>query len=419
MNPCFNAIDFGREYQHIGRIFPFKDRPDIGIRVLWFPVPLDSPYVPFPNPFVLRTWDKLESLPQTPLGTDQEYREPYSGPLPTNSPGRVCGSADQWLNGLSYETYIRGGYACGCPEPIFMSVVNSVDCPDGSLVVSPHVGDVLVSIDSAHQNDWLTRQTFKSSNVVNPAVEIRGLTGQTAPYQQTRRSTGQLVQALTPGTGEIDAVFSMLALDGTAGFSVDTSGSMVLRNPATNCQERVTVTSEVNRAVFFGDLRNRYSTAHNEGYATFADMPGGNMAGTIDACVNCVRVPGGSNVVFSACDDATLGGNTHFQVYGGLTAGPDSFVGVNSALGLVQYAMMMNKRKDAFGLAILQDVAGASTNPPFALCDHLGAPLSGWNEDGTLFTSGTIAPAAIPTLQARWPLYNAAGSLIGYIPIMA
>jgi hypothetical protein len=93
-------VDFGRNYQHIGRIFPYRNAPDVSVRVLWFPVPLDTPNVPYAHPFVLRTWDKLENLPQTQLGTDQNFREPYSGPLPINSPGIICGSRDEWENGL-------------------------------------------------------------------------------------------------------------------------------------------------------------------------------------------------------------------------------------------------------------------------------------------------------------------------------
>jgi hypothetical protein len=410
-------VDYGHNYKNVGRIYPFHDRPDIAVRVLWFPVSLDAPSVPFPSPFVLRTWDRLEQEPQTKIGTDQEYRERYDGPLPINLPGTVCGTAEQWANGLSYAEWLVSHPACDCPEMIFMSAVSSVRNDDGSLVVAPNVGDVEAHLNVGHENNWSVRQTFRPAVVGHSALEISGIAGQTEAYARVFRSGGELLQTLHPGVAEIDAVFALFAVDGSIGFSVDTAGSMELRNPTTNVQERVVITTEVNRAVFFGALRNRYGNAFNEGYATFATDPGGNMAGQIHAAVNCIRVPGGSHVVFSASDDATLGGTALFQIFGGLTAQPDSFVGINVGLGTVPYAFLMNKRKEAFGVAILQDVTGASVHPPFALCDHLGAEHAGWREDGTLFSDDTIAPAALGALTARWPVYDSAGSLVGYIPL--
>jgi len=114
-------VDFGRDYQHFGRVFPFADRPDVAIDVLWYPVALNKPALPFGHPFVLREYDRREGLDQTPLGTDQTYWRRYRGQTPTPLPHKFCGSADQWTNGLSYETYIADGYQCDCPQLVMVA----------------------------------------------------------------------------------------------------------------------------------------------------------------------------------------------------------------------------------------------------------------------------------------------------------
>jgi hypothetical protein len=82
--------------------------------VLWYPVALNTPFVPFAHPFVLRNWDKREGLPQTPLGTDQDFKTLFFGPKPIGAPGTVCGSSDLWSNGLSYDDWIARNYSCIC-----------------------------------------------------------------------------------------------------------------------------------------------------------------------------------------------------------------------------------------------------------------------------------------------------------------
>jgi hypothetical protein len=102
-------------------VYPFKDRPDQGIQVLFYPVPPDTPYVPFAHPFVLRNWDRLEELPIPILGTRYDAKKYYFGQLPINLPGPICGAEVDWQNGLLYSTYIADGYACACPAMIFPS----------------------------------------------------------------------------------------------------------------------------------------------------------------------------------------------------------------------------------------------------------------------------------------------------------
>jgi len=89
--------------------------------VLWYPVDLNKPGLPFGHPFVLRNWDRLEQLDQTPLGTDQTEWTRYRGQTPAPAAHHFCGTADQWTNGLSYETYLADGYQCDCPQLVMVA----------------------------------------------------------------------------------------------------------------------------------------------------------------------------------------------------------------------------------------------------------------------------------------------------------
>ncbi len=160
MNPCYNLVDVGRDHAHYGNIYPFRDKPDFPVRVLFYPLPLSTPNVPNPNPFVLRNWDIIEQLPVPNIGTKYDPKEYYFGPLPINQPGTPCGTADEWENGLLYSTWIAGGYSCACPGNIMPSYVSSVRCDDDSLVVSPATDNAELHINLTHTNDWLAHQTI-------------------------------------------------------------------------------------------------------------------------------------------------------------------------------------------------------------------------------------------------------------------
>jgi hypothetical protein len=108
-------VDFGRDYRHFGRIFPFYDRPERFIYVLWSPCALDTPGIGIPTIFNLRNWDRLEQLEQTTLGTDQDYTSYFHTPFNVPPGDNYCGSAEQWLNGVSYEDWINDRYTCSCP----------------------------------------------------------------------------------------------------------------------------------------------------------------------------------------------------------------------------------------------------------------------------------------------------------------
>lgn len=182
--------------------------------MLWFPVPIDTPSVPYPSPFVLRNWDRIEQLDQTVLGTDQNFKIRFTGPLPINSPGQVCGSADEWSNGVSYEKYLAGGYACNCPEPVYMSFVNSVHNDDGSITVFPITENVEVHLNTGHVNQWTVQQRFGTSNPALVAVDIQGALHQTAPYIQVRDGLGLKRFSIDNNTDELYCGLTVWKPDG-------------------------------------------------------------------------------------------------------------------------------------------------------------------------------------------------------------
>jgi hypothetical protein len=91
---------------------PFYDSPDVTIDWLFYAVPEENGYGPA-TIFTDRFWDDRENwLPAGP-GVVPHSTKPYFGPVPGPELSDVGGSPDLWANGLSYATYLAGGY----PDP--------------------------------------------------------------------------------------------------------------------------------------------------------------------------------------------------------------------------------------------------------------------------------------------------------------
>lgn len=141
-------------------LYPFKNDPDVPVRVLFFPVPKGTPAIGFSTPFILRDWDHRDQLEEPSLGIKYDDKVYYKGPLPTNLPGEPCGTAAQWEGDIDLATYLAGGYSCDCPVPIMPTTVISVRNLDGSLFATPTTGDVIVSLNTGHTNAWTAEQYF-------------------------------------------------------------------------------------------------------------------------------------------------------------------------------------------------------------------------------------------------------------------
>lgn len=76
-----------------------------------------------------------------------------------------------------FTAHLIGSYQAkiACPGDIPMPVVNTVTCPDSSIIVSPNSGDVLEILNMSFACSWLVSQTFGQPDVDTPAVLIRGI----------------------------------------------------------------------------------------------------------------------------------------------------------------------------------------------------------------------------------------------------
>lgn len=164
-------MDIGRDYAHVTKIYPFRDAPDQGVDVLFWPLPIDSDHVPYDNPFVLRSWDRLEQEAPPILGTRYDKKVYYTGPLPDVQPGTPTGTADEWRNGLLYSKYVAGEYSTNCLEWVMPNYVVDVYSPDGTLTVSPHDGHVLADINLGNSNTWTATQQF----LANVTIDVSAL----------------------------------------------------------------------------------------------------------------------------------------------------------------------------------------------------------------------------------------------------
>jgi hypothetical protein len=86
---------------------PFFDRLDIEIPWLFYPVPQTFPVGP-PTVFTDRFWDRRDGFYNAGVGVIVGTEKPYFGPVPTPQVGPLFGSADQWINGVSFADFSAG-----------------------------------------------------------------------------------------------------------------------------------------------------------------------------------------------------------------------------------------------------------------------------------------------------------------------
>lgn len=80
---------------------------------LFYAVPETNPCVP-ETVFCDRFWDEREGWYNAGVGIVTGTTKPYFGPIPNRPVGQLIGTPDMWLNGLSYQTWLNGGY----PSPV-------------------------------------------------------------------------------------------------------------------------------------------------------------------------------------------------------------------------------------------------------------------------------------------------------------
>lgn len=88
------------------------------------------------------------------------------------------------------------------------------------------------------------------------------------------------------------------------------------------------------------------------------------------------------------------------------TAGPDR-----------PHALLVNSKHQESGLVVIRASVSGSPGPVLSVAGEGEGTFLGINGDGNLVTDYTEATPPEDTPTARWPLYNSAGDLLGYLPI--
>lgn len=410
-------MDAGRDYAHWGLVYPFRDRPDISQRVLWYPVPLDLPNIIPPNPFVLRNWDRLEGLPQTELGTDQYAVEYYYGPLPINTPGVPCGTDDEWANGLLYSTYLAGGYQCGCPTPTMPPYVSSFASPDGSLTVDHPTGDVHAVVNLTHGNHWLVTQEFQAGDNAHVPIIVHVLAGHSVNWFEIQNAGNVAQVRFTPPSASIYC--PPLELTDAAGTrTVLLSDSSFLMNHNGIGQVFALTIAALTR-MDFGSMWNRPSTGLffvgskvGIGRALYAGTPG-----TLPAELYVDMTGHTADVAFAVLGDlgsgpvevCTIDGTGNAYLAGFLLVGgtpPGTTAGVFC-------------RAIAGSDVIFQGIQNADTMQDYLMLDDsTGSRIFGIAADGRILTNQAEPGfTTLGTVVGRMAIRDSSDTIIGYVPL--
>lgn len=399
-------------------IYPFRDRPDVGVEVLWYPVPEDTPPVPFPHIFPLRAWDIRGQEEEPDLGTRYDKVIPYTGPLPVHQVGEVCGTEDQWLNGISYADYLAGAYSCDCPELPMSIYVATLGSTDGSLTAAPASGNVVIQINPAHSNHWTKPQYFCDPDPAAPKILVCYASGQTAAVVQVTNDVGQVIAGVYPPPEAGDSL------------------ALVLRTPANTAGvtlSGMTFTMRNNVDGRTVEVLNDAVACTVSAFAlwllplnAFGGLYGGWIVGTgID-----------TSYLGSIDADWTVYSAVSIRTYaetmvGDQGAGPELLKatwkdGYSAQMNGIMVGEMSKAPKARFhakmtatfyGFQADQDPGGAAGVDAYALYDKAGVFLWGVGDDGFMKTSLVTSPTGTGTIIGRLEIRDQAGALIGYLPI--
>ena len=410
-------MDVQRGYPFRGRIFPFRDAPGESVPVLFFPVPSSSPYVPFPSPFVMREWDRLDGEQQTVLGTDQTFKQKYDGPLPLNGPGHICGTADEWANGLLFSTYISGGYSCDCPGVIMPVYVSSVMNVDGSIVCDPTTGNVIVSLNMLNENTWRKTQNFVCHSEFESAITVKEASGQEAPmiaiYDQSDVDRWFIEASVSDSA--CPAIFGQRADESTAlildGDRLRMEGSGTSDKLAIDVGDDVGMTADAIRMTLTGgplavagELRVNAAleTAAGAGVDCVASFENPTGAVPLGLRVTCATDGIESNAL-------TVDGEGFVSLPIRATVGP----GASAISG----TMAIKANAAEAGLVVgASDVSDGAT-ALFTVQKDNGDPWHRIAGDGRLYHAEGIAPVTLGELGALLPIAGVGGLELGYVRV--
>jgi hypothetical protein len=99
---------------------PFKD--DLTKTIPWLFYATNTNVSGPTTVFTDRFWDEREHWQSPSVGLVYGSTKPYFGPLPPATLQPLQGTADEWLNGVLYSVYSRGGYSnpngCAPTKPV-------------------------------------------------------------------------------------------------------------------------------------------------------------------------------------------------------------------------------------------------------------------------------------------------------------
>lgn len=411
-------MDIQGSYAHYDWIFPFHDAPDIGVRVLWYPVPEDTPPLPFEHIFPLRGWDIRDQEEEPQLGTKYTTPEIYTGPKPLPEVGHVCGTADQWLRGVSYADYLAGHYSCDCPGPTMPPYVSSVSCDDGSLFVSAPTGDVVLRVNLAAVNHWTVTQYFQGATGIVPAAVVTMRADQVAAPLQVQDISAHPLWTIAPG----------LVPNETPRM---TFGTAAASNLVVVSNQGMNFATYPGGAPFVLDLTNAYAQLLSNFF--FISCTGGNgvlqgrytlgpgidssYGGSVDADW-VLYLSGGSGTYATALVGDRGGGPELLQV--------DYKDGGKGVLGHQAGGTLTPDPKAKYfaqldtgtgGFSAQQDPGGVAGQLFFEGRDKTGATMFAVDDEGFIRTGAASSPSGTGTIILRLEIRDQFGALLGYLPI--
>jgi hypothetical protein len=406
-----------KDYHHLTSLYPFADRPDVAVPVVWYPVPMGTPCIGFESPFVMRNWDRLNMDSEPSLGTKYDPKLYLTSPPPSIPPGEPCGTAEQWHGQIDYDTWAAGGYSCDCQGVSMGVYVIDVYDPTGSITVSPHDAHVLVNVNDTFAHHWLAGQIFSGGNPADVPLTIAFGAAQTAALLLITNQLGNTQFEIRPPLDDATTPILYLARrDGTVlvsmydgGINIEAGETGAVYNMAV--ADPVTFSGQSfkwipNRLIcqFVSRLAAGVNVAVGSSTVLSAQLEITESADSTDPPLRVVTTTGDdSTETFRLDNGGTV--SVFGQLHAGMPVGGEGAQIVVTLQSAALRGILVQGATDQF--ANLVELTAADYATRFAV----GAT-------GNLMTNQTQgASGPLGTLVARLPIYDAEGTLVGWVPI--
>jgi hypothetical protein len=406
-----------RDFTHLTSIYPFAERPHVAVPVVWFRVPINTPLLGIPSPFVQRNWDRLNGDSEPSLGTKYDPKLYLTGPPPTIPAGEPCGTAEQWQGQIDYDTWAAGGYVCDCQGVSMGVYVIDVYDPTGSITVSPHDAHVLVNVNDTFAHHWLAGQTFSGGNAADVPLTIAFGASQTAALLLIGNTDGHTQFEIRPPIDDATTPILYLARrDGTVLVSMY-DGGINIEAGETGAVYNMAVADPVTfSGQSFKWIPNRLICQFVSRLAAGINVAVGSSA-VLSAQIEITESSDSSDpplrVVTTTGDDSTetfrVDNGGTVSVFGQLHAGmPVGGEGAN----IVVTVQIPGSR----GI-LIQGATGQFANLLELTTDVYGNVFAVGATGNLQTNQAQLATGPVGNLVARLPVYDANGTIVGWVPI--